>query len=211
MRTEELIQALAEDEVKPVAYGLVFRAALAAGIITAAVIFFGAIGFRPDIGAALETARFLFKFVVTGTLAVLATLLLQRMGRPGRPLGLFGYGLIAVPVMIVAAAAFELAAMPRALWGQLLVGSNARFCLTLIPLMAVGPLALFIAALRRGAPARPGLAGAVAGLAASGIAATFYAANCTDDSPLFVMTWYPLATAIVVATGAFAGARFLRW
>jgi hypothetical protein len=34
-------------------------------------------------------------------------------------------------------------------------------------------------------------------LAASGIAATFYAAHCTDDSALFVMTWYSLATLIV--------------
>ena len=211
MRTEELIQALAEDEIRPIAYGPVFRAALAVGIVIAAAIFFGAIGFRPDIGAALETVRFLFKFVVTGTLAILATLLLQRMGRPDQPAGLFGYGLLVVPVMIATAAAFELAVMPQAMWARLLVGSNARFCLTLIPLMAAGPLALFIVALRRGAPARPGLAGAVAGLAASGIAATFYAANCTDDSPLFVMTWYPLATAVVVAAGAAAGMRFLRW
>jgi hypothetical protein len=44
------------------------------------------------------------------------------------------------------------------------------------------------------------LAGAIAGLAASGIAATFYATNCTDDSPLFVITWYPLATGFVALT-----------
>jgi hypothetical protein len=55
------------------------------------------------------------------------------------------------------------------------------------------------------------LAGAVAGLAASGIAATFYASNCTDDSPLFVLLWYPLAIAIVTAVGYVAGGRLLRW
>ena len=38
------------------------------------------------------------------------------------------------------------------------------------------------------------LAGAIAGIAASGIAAAFYALDCADDSPLFVCTWYPLAT-----------------
>jgi hypothetical protein len=69
--------------------------------------------------------------------------------------------------------------------------------LTLIPLLSVGPLACLLTALRASAPSSPGLAGAVAGLAASGIAATFYAAHCTDDSALFVMTWYSLATLIV--------------
>jgi hypothetical protein len=55
------------------------------------------------------------------------------------------------------------------------------------------------------------LAGAVAGLAASGIAATFYASNCTDDSPLFVITWYPIAILIVAAVGYLIGRKLLRW
>jgi hypothetical protein len=95
--------------------------------------------------------------------------------------------------------------MPR------LVGHNARFCLTLIPLLSIGPLACLLAALREGAPSNPGLAGAVAGLAASGIAATFYAANCTDDSALFVITWYPIATLIVATAGYLIGRKLLRW
>jgi hypothetical protein len=48
-------------------------------------------------------------------------------------------------------------------------------------------------------------------LAASGIAATFYAANCTDDSALFVMTWYPIATLIVTTAGYLVGRKLLRW
>ena len=51
----------------------------------------------------------------------------------------------------------------------------------------------------------PALSGALAGASAAGIAATFYASNCTDDSPLFVATWYPSATLIVVSVGAVAG------
>ena len=92
-----------------------------------------------------------------------------------------------------------------------LVGHNARHCLTLIPLLSFGPLACLLAALHKGAPSSPGLAGAVAGLAASGIAATFYAANCTDDSALFVMTWYPIATLIVTIGGYLVGRNLLRW
>ena len=51
----------------------------------------------------------------------------------------------------------------------------------------------------------------IAGLASAGIAATYYASNCTDDSPLFVVTWYPLAAGIVALVGAAAGSRLLRW
>jgi hypothetical protein len=39
----------------------------------------------------------------------------------------------------------------------------------------------------------------------------FYAMNCFDDSPLFVVTWYPLAILTVVSAGYFAGLRYLRW
>ena len=47
--------------------------------------------------------------------------------------------------------------------------------------------------------------------AASSLAAVFYGMNCFDDSPLFVVTWYPLAMLAVVAAGYFAGLRYLRW
>ena len=65
--------------------------------------------------------------------------------------------------------------------------------------------------MREGAPQYPALSGALAGAAAAGVAATIYASNCTDDSPLFVASWYPLATLVVVAAGALAGRRFLQW
>ena len=65
--------------------------------------------------------------------------------------------------------------------------------------------------MRQGAPTRPALAGALAGLLAGGIAATFYAAHCTDDSPFFVATWYTLAIAVLAGIGALAGGRVLRW
>ncbi len=84
-------------------------------------------------------------------------------------------------------------------------------CLTYIPLIGIGPLAVVLLALRHGAPTSPARAGTVAGLLAGGIAATFYAAQCTDDSPLFVATWYTIAAALVSAIGALAGPRVLRF
>ena len=55
------------------------------------------------------------------------------------------------------------------------------------------------------------LTGALAGAASAGVAALLYASHCPDDSPLFVATWYPLATLICMGVGALAGRRFLAW
>jgi hypothetical protein len=72
-------------------------------------------------------------------------------------------------------------------------------------------LAAFLIALRQGAPSRPALTGAVAGLASTGIAATLYASHCTNDSPLFMGAWYVIGTIVVAAAGAYFGDRLLRW
>ena len=81
----------------------------------------------------------------------------------------------------------------------------------MIPMMAAPILAALIATLRLGAPTRPALTGALAGAAAAGLAALLYASHCTDDSPLFVATWYPLATLVCAGAGALLGRRFLAW
>jgi hypothetical protein len=92
-----------------------------------------------------------------------------------------------------------------------LVGSNSRTCLAAIPAMSLPLLAAALIGLRHGAPTRPAAAGAVAGLLSAGLAATLYASHCTDDSPLFVATWYTIATMLVTAIGALAGSRVLRF
>jgi hypothetical protein len=90
-----------------------------------------------------------------------------------------------------------------------LVGNNSKICMSGIPLISLPLLAAALIGLRHGAPTRPALAGAIAGLVSSGLAATLYAAHCTDDSPLFVATWYTLATALVSVVGALAGRKVL--
>jgi len=212
VRTEELINALVSDEPSTrKRFGLVMGFAVALGAMVAGSLFFLAIGFRPDIDQALKSVPFLFKFVVTLSLAVAAIGLCSRLARPGAPAREWGYALAAPAILLALAVVAELMMTPSSSWEPSLVGSNSRFCLTFIPLLAVGPLACLLLALRQGAPTHPGLAGAVAGLAASGIAATFYAANCTDDAPLFVATWYPLAIAMVVAAGYGIGSISLKW
>jgi hypothetical protein len=196
VKTDDLIQLLVKDSA-PWRFRSVLAAAVVGGIIIAAILFFAEIGFRPDISEAVKSNRFLFKFVVTISLAVTAIWVTLSVGRPGGSLAHRGLALSIAPALLTCALVVELLVLPESL--------------TLIPLLSVGPLACLLAALREGAPSSPGLAGAVAGLAASGIAATFYAANCTDDSALFVMTWYPMATLIVTTAGYLVGRKLLRW
>jgi hypothetical protein len=212
METNDLIKALGADTGKSgVSFGCMWTIVLLLAAAIAAVVFFAAVGPRADIGQAAETFRFLFKFVVTGLLAATAVPLLTALARPQR----VSRGKLALlataPLLLLASVVVELAMVPSAEWGSRLMGVNMRWCMSFIPLMGIGPLALFILALRNAAPGRPQLAGAVAGLAAGGIAATLYAAHCTDDSPLFVATWYTTAIAMLTALGALAGRAFARW
>ncbi|MGO4123897.1 NrsF family protein [Inquilinus sp. YAF38] len=211
MKTDDLIIALAQDAPIRWPLGRAVAAAMVGGAVVAAAIFFAGIGVRPDVMQAVETVRYLFKFVVTLALAITATGLILHLARPGVPLGAWRWALLAAPMLLAVSVALEMMAMPMSSWETRWIGTNAPWCLTLIPVMALGPLALLLLALRQGAPRRPGLAGAVAGLVASGIAATLYAAHCPDDSPFFVATWYTLATGIVVLIGTLAGRRWLRW
>jgi hypothetical protein len=212
MKTNDLIAALAADaRTRPPLLGGAWAIAVAGALVLAAAMFFMTIGPRTDIAAAATTARFLFKFVVTLALAGGAFFVLQRLARPGASTTTQWLALLAAPLLLALAVGVELAVQPQGQWSMLTTGKNSLNCLTYIPLIGIGPLAVFIVALRRGAPTRPALAGAVAGMVAGGIAATFYAANCTDDSPLFVAAWYPIAIAVLAVAGAAAGRVFARW
>ena len=211
MKTENLIELIVQDSAPRWSFGRIVWHATVYGVIAAAGVFFLGVGFRSDISSALRSVRFLFKVLVALTLAVGAIGAVFRIGRPDAALERWSWVLAVVPAVLVCAVGLELVAVPEASWMGYLVGHNARFCLTLIPLLAIGPLIFLIMALRHGATTKPKLAGALAGLSASGIAATFYTFNCTDDSPLFVATWYSIATFIVVVAGYFAGDRLLRW
>jgi hypothetical protein len=212
MQTEQLINALKADATRQsMPLRRMWWIAMVAATVLAAIVFFLLIGPRPDFAAAAQTLRFLFKFVVTLLLAGIAFVLIRALSRPGadvrRPL----FSLIAAPLVLGAAVAFELMTVPFQQWTTVWWGTNVSVCLTFIPVIGIAPLAVFLLALRHGAPTHPRLAGAVAGLLAGGLAATFYAAHCTDDSPLFVATWYSLAIAILALLGMVIGPRIARW
>ncbi|RWA75422.1 MAG: DUF1109 family protein [Mesorhizobium sp.] len=212
MNTDYLIKALAADTMQPaMKFAYVWAGAVVLAIAVAVVVFFATLGLRPDFVAAVQTPRFLFKFVVTIALAAGAFIPARVLSRPdGRwrkamPL------LLVAPILLAVAVVVELSVLPSGLWASRMIGKNSMVCLTYIPLIGIGPLAIFLAVLRYEAPVQQTLAGAVCGLFAGAIAATLYAAQCTDDSPLFVATWYSIAIAGLALVGAISANVVARW
>jgi hypothetical protein len=83
VKADDLIELLVKD-LPPRRFRWVLAGAVAAGIIIAAILFFVGIHVRPDISEAVKSDRFLFKFVVTVSLAVTAIWVTLSVGRPAR-------------------------------------------------------------------------------------------------------------------------------
>lgn len=210
MKTDELIAALAAD-AQPLRRSpeRTVIGALAAGVAVALLAFLLALGARHDIAQALLSWRFVLKLVIVAMAALLITRECVRLMRPLARASI--WPILAVVALIAAALAVELLISPSSTWSEKLVGKNAVICLTSIPLLSFAPLASLMIALRSGAPTSPAWTGAVAGLASAALGATLYALHCTDDSPLFVATWYVAAATIMTGIGAILGGRLLRW
>jgi hypothetical protein len=212
METSDLIRAIAADARRPgIPMGRAWQLAVLAALLLAATAFLAMLGPRHDMAQALHTLRFPFKFVVTLTLALCTLPLIRALSVPGRVMGRRVLLLLLAPGLLAAAVAAELLVVPSSQWMSRTIGTNNLFCLTFIPLIGAAPLTVFLATLRYGAPIRPVMAGAVAGLLAGALSASFYAAHCPDDSPLFVAVWYTLAIAILTALGAVIAPRLAQW
>jgi hypothetical protein len=209
MDTNELIRSLAADHgwrARPV--GIVLAIALAVAVPFTAMMFMR-LGMRPDFMTATANPFFVLKFVVTLSLVFTSVALAARLVRPGADVRKAAW-LLGIPVLLLAGGIAADAVVMTSPWTKRLVGTNSLICLTAIPALSLPLLIAALIGLRHGASTRPMLTGAVAGLLAGGIAATFYASHCIDDSPLFVTLWYSLALALVALVGAVAGRWMLR-
>jgi hypothetical protein len=212
MDTEQLIRSLAADNshrARPVSYVLML--ALLAAAPVSLLIFFAELGVRPDIMTAMRNPFFDLKFAVTLALAISAIAVALHLSRPEASLRGFGWYLLIPAGLLVAGISGEMMMPQRAPMMTRLVGNNSKFCMIFIPAISLPLLLAALLGLRHGAPSRPALSGAIAGMLSAGLAATLYASHCTDDSPLFVATWYTLATALVAALGALMGSRMLKY
>ena len=193
MDTDQLIRTLSADNAhraRPV--GLALMLALLAAAPISLLMFFAELGVRPDVMVAMRNPFFDLKFAVTLALAIAAIAVSLHLSRPEASLRGFGWLLLIPAGLLTAGIGGEMMMPQRLPMMTRLVGSNSRVCMTAIPLL-------------------PAVAGAIAGMLSAGLAATLYASHCTDDSPLFVATWYTISTALVTAIGAPAGSKLLRF
>jgi hypothetical protein len=212
MDTDQLIRTLAADNThrsRPVGFSLML--ALLAAAPVSLFMFFAELGIRPDVMAAMRNPFFNLKFAVTLALAISAIAISLHLSRPEASLRGFGWLLLIPAGILIAGIGGEMMMPQRLPMMTRLVGKNAWTCVVAIPALSLPILAGALIALRHGAPARPAVAGAIAGMLSAGLAATLYASHCMDDSPLFVATWYTIATALVAAIGAMVGSRLLRY
>jgi hypothetical protein len=212
METDQLIRTLAADNAhraRPV--GFVLALALLAAAPVSVAMFFAGLGVRPDVMTAMHNPFFDLKFLVTLALAIPAIAISLHLSRPEASLRGWAWLLLIPAGILVVGIGSEMMLPQRLPMMTRLVGNNSRLCMTAIPLMSLPLLVAALIGLRHGAPTRPAVAGAIAGLLSASLAATLYASHCTDDSPLFVATWYTIATALVAAIGALAGSRVLRF
>ena len=213
METDQLIRSLAADHAhRALPVGIALTLSLVAAAPVSVAIFLLALGVRPDLMTAMHDPFFDLKFAVTLSLAIPAIAISLHLSRPEASLRGWWRWMLAIPAgLLVAGIAAEMLLPQRLPAMTRLIGSNSRICLTAIPVMSLPLLVAALLGLRHGAPTRPAAAGAIAGLLSAGLAATLYASHCPDDSPLFVATWYSIATALMAGIGALAGARVLRF
>ncbi|MDD8022876.1 MAG: DUF1109 domain-containing protein [Paracoccaceae bacterium] len=211
MDTDDLIARLATEAPPPPLHVAALSGRIVIATLLPAALFLGVLGTRADLAQAWANPVVPLKTLLPLVVCGLALGALARLVRPeAQARGLLRA--LAVPVLVAAG-----------LWGWAFVTRPpvVRFaevgmfslseCVGLIILLAILPAAVALRVLRRGASVRPMLSGALAGLAASAGAATGYSLFCTQDNPLFFVTWYGAAIGVVTITAALVGRHLLRW
>lgn len=214
MRTEELIGALeAAAQARPARMLTARRlGAEVAGLVALAVaVFLLTFGPRDNLGAVIGLPLVAIKTALPFTLALITLPLALASLRPEAKLGprLWLFALPATVAVGLWALTFLRTPAP-ARFVEVTPGALAE-CLGLILVLATLPALAALRLARRGAPTHPARAGALFGLAVSAGAATGYSFFCTQDNPLFYLTWYGVAIAAVTLVSARLGARWLAW
>lgn len=211
MKTDDLIRTMAADTVLPRPVTAVLAFSLLPSLAVAIAVVWLALGFRADLLSALLNPVSAMRIVLTAGLGIAAVRLAIILSRPDGQSSARLWPLAAIAAAAVGLLVWAYAATATDARQMAIIGKTMVTCLVMIPLLSILPVASVLLMLRRGATTAPAFAGSLAGLAGSGMAAAVYALHCTEDSPLFYVTWYGLAIIGVTLVSAALGARVLRW
>ena len=213
MKTADLMALLAVDSLPVARHATRHRLSLALLVGVALALAMVLIGYGPrsDLLQAVAWPMFWVKLAVPITVAMGGFASLQRLARPGVPLGARWVGL-ALPVVIVwTLALISYQGAPEDARAALVWGTTWRSCSASITLTSLPVFIAAFIALKSLAPTRPALTGACAGAMASGAGAAAYALHCPELSAPFLAIWYVAGMALPMAIGALLGPRLLRW
>ncbi|SLN43697.1 hypothetical protein AQS8620_01737 [Aquimixticola soesokkakensis] len=212
MKTDDLIASLALEADRPRGLHRTRGALLCLCALAVPVVYFvNWMGMRSDWPQVLGAPVTLLKQGIPLALTLVAGAGALRLMRPAQARALSLWPLAVVAAIAATLWLWALLRTPEAALGAAFSGQTLAKCLTAVPVFALFPLVTGVAVLRRGASTRPMLSGALLGLACGAAAATGYALHCTEDNPLFFITWYGAGIAVSTALGTLAGRFFLRW
>jgi hypothetical protein len=213
MKTDALIESLSERAV-PVTTAAMTRTLLlgmGGGVIVSFALMELWLGIRPDLMPAMHTGAYWMKFFYTLLFGVAGFWTLERLSRPGAP-SRTQMVLEALPFAALAAwAAMKLMMAPPGARMPMLMGSSHQVCPWRIVILALPVFAGVFWSLRKTAPTRPVLTGAMAGLLAGAAGAFVYALHCDENAAAFVALWYTIGICAVGVIGAVLGRVALRW
>ena len=213
MKTDELVTLLATgaEAVDPRAPVRRCAAAVAAGVLAAAVMMAAWLGVRGSLAQDVALPMLWIKFAFVAWLAVGGWIAAMRLARPGATLAGVPVALIA-PVLamwVLAAVALSGAEAPQR--AELFFGQTWNTCPLNIAVLSVPVFAAALWGMKGFAPTRPALAGAAAGLLAGAAGAVVYTFHCPELAAPFLGTWYVLGMLVPTALGALIGPFVLRW
>lgn len=206
--TEDLIRQLAAAPV-PARFSPAAIVGGTAGLLVVGLALYSAgFGLRSDLYAAWAQLPVKAKTILPALLSLTAFWLVLRAARPEGRLVLWP---LAVPVVLALSMVILRVAGADGPLAAEAFRQTALACFSSILLLSALPMVLGLLLMRRAAPTRPVLSGALLGVASGAGAAAGYALHCTEDSPLFFVSWYGLAIMFTGIVGAWLGHRLLRW
>ncbi len=213
MKTDELVTLLATGAgaVDPRAPARRCAAAVAAGVLAAAVMMAAWLGVRGSLAQDVALPMLWIKFAFVAWLAVGGWIAAMRLGRPGATLAGVPVALIAPVLAMWMLAAVALSGADAPQRAELFLGQTWNTCPLNIAVLSVPVFAAALWGMKGFAPTRPALAGAAAGLFAGAAGAVVYTFHCPELAAPFLGTWYVLGMLIPTALGAVIGPLVLRW
>ncbi len=213
MNTDQLVTLLATgaEAVDPRASVRRCAAAVAAGVLVAAIIMAAWLGVRASLVQDLAVPMLWFKLAFVAALAAGGWIAAVRLGRPGAKLAGVPAMLIAPVLAIWVLAAVALIGADGPQRAALFLGQTWNACPFNIAVLSAPVFAAAMWGMKGFAPTRPALAGAAAGLLAGAAGAVVYTFHCPELAAPFLATWYVLGMLIPTALGAIIGAFILRW